>query len=246
MNDLHQLAATIPLPSVHNWWISAAVTLVFSGFGWAVRGVTRSGALAGAAVCFGMIVGAGWAGFGALCVVFLLTWAATRVGSARKRILGTAESRRGRSALQVFANIGVASLCALLYGPWGDQRWLVCLGAALAEAAADTVSSEIGQALGGVPRLVTNWKAVTAGTDGAITLAGTLAGAAAAAVVTATCVLGGMFPRRAGMICFAAGMLGTFVDSLLGATLERRGRLGNNAVNFLSTASAAAIAFAFS
>jgi len=65
-------------------------------------------------------------------------------------------------------------------------------------------------------------------------------------VVTATCVLGGMFPWRAGLICFAAGMLGTVADSFLGATLERGGWLGNNAVNFLSTASAAAIAFAFS
>ena len=246
MNGLHQIAAVIPLPNVRNWWIYAAITLIFAGFGWAVRGVSRSGALAGAAVCYGLIVGAGWVGFAALCAVFLLTWAATRVGSTHKRSLGTAESRRGRSALQVFANIGVALLCALLYAHWGDQRWLVCLGAALAEASADTVSSEIGQVLGGVPRLVTNWKAVIAGTDGAITLAGTLAGAAAAAVVTATCVLGGMFPWRAGLICFAAGMLGTVADSFLGATLERGGWLGNNAVNFLSTASAAAIAFAFS
>jgi uncharacterized membrane protein len=34
-----------------------------------------------------------------------------------------------------------------------------------------------------------------------------------------------------------------FADSLLGATLERRGFLGNNVVNFASTAIAALIAF---
>ena len=66
---------------------------------------------------------------------------------------------------------------------------MVAMGAALAEAAADTVSSEIGQAVGGVPRLVTNWKLAPSGTDGAITLAGTAAGVVAAIAVSLTSVL---------------------------------------------------------
>jgi uncharacterized membrane protein len=40
----------------------------------------------------------------------------------------------------------------------------------------------------------------------------------------------------------SAAFFGTIVDSLLGATLERPGRLGNNAVNFTSTAFSAALA----
>jgi uncharacterized protein (TIGR00297 family) len=243
MNDLREIFGAALLLNGRNWWVSAAVTLIFAGFGRVVRGVTRSGAVAGAAVCFALIVGAGWAGFAALGAVFLLTWAATRIGSTRKRNLGTAEARNGRNALQVLANIGVASVCALLYARLGDKRFLICAGAAMAEAAADTVSSEIGQAIGGVPRLLTSWKVVAAGTDGAVTLIGTLAGAAAAVVVAATSVLGGMFGWRKFLVCIAAGMIGTFVDSLLGATIERRGWLGNNAVNFLSTLAAAATAF---
>lgn len=242
MNDLIQISVAGELLSARNWWISAAITLAFAGFGRAVRGVTSSGAVAGAAVSMALIVGAGWGGFGTLCVVFALTWTATRIGRARKQNLGTAEARGGRDALQVLANIGVASLCALIYvrAHLGDNRLLVCAGAALAEAAADTVSSEIGQALGGVPRLVTSWKAVAAGTNGAITLAGTLAGAAAAAAVAATCVLGGMFGWHGFLVVTSAAMLGTFADSLLGATVESRGWLGNNIVNFLSTLVAAA------
>ena len=243
MNDLCEIFGAALLLSGRNWWVSAAITFIFAGFGRVVRGVTRSGAVAGAAVCFALIVGAGRAGFAALGVVFLLTWAATHIGSARKRSLGTAEAHAGRNALQVLANIGVASVCALLYMRFGDKRLIVCAGAALAEAAADTVSSEIGQAIGGVPRLVTSWKVVGTGTDGAVTLAGTLAGAAAAVAVALTCVLGGMFGGREFLVCIAAGMIGTFVDSLLGATIERRGWLGNNAVNFLSTLAAAATAF---
>jgi uncharacterized protein (TIGR00297 family) len=125
---------------------------------------------------------------------------------------------------------------------------LIALIAALAEAAADTVSSEIGQAVGGVPRLVTNWKPVPAGTDGAITLAGTAAGAAAAIAVSLTRVVGsGLgFGWRFALICAGAAILGMIADSFLGATLERRGFLDNNAVNFSSTAIAAMIALAMS
>jgi uncharacterized membrane protein len=40
-----------------------------------------------------------------------------------------------------------------------------------------------------------------------------------------------------------AGFIGMLLDSLLGALLERRGALNNDAVNFLGTFSAALIAF---
>ena len=109
----------------------------------------------------------------------------------------------------------------------------------MAEAAADTVSSEIGQAIGGVPCLITNWKPAAAGTDGALTFAGTAAGIGAAIAVSLT----GIVPWPFAPICAASGILGMFADSLLGATLERRRFMDNNAVNFSSTAIAALIAF---
>jgi uncharacterized protein (TIGR00297 family) len=224
-------------------WIPALISLIFAGFGRAVRGVTTGGALAGALVCFALLVGAGSSSFAPLLVVFVLTWAATRLGYAKKQSLGTAERRAGRNAAQVLANLGVASICALLYATVSrNPRVLVALGAALSEAAADTVSSEIGQAVGGVPRLVTNWKPVATGTDGAITFTGTAAGVIAAIVVSLT----GIVEWRSAPICAAAGVLGMSADSLLGATLERHGILRNNAVNFSSTAIAALIALLLS
>ena len=198
--------------------------------------------MAGGLVCFAILLGAGPGGFSALLVLFLLTWAATRVGHAHKQRLGMAEARGGRNAAQVLANVGMAALCALLFMVFRDQRLMVAFGAALAEAAADTVSSEIGQALGGTPRLVTNWKPVLAGTDGAISVAGTVAGAAAAVLVGLTCVLARVLDWHQFLICAGAGTFGLIVDSLLGATLERRAVLGNNGVNFLSTAVAAGLA----
>ena len=240
MNNLIDIAWLLPGPMLDKFWIPALISLIFAALGRAVRGVTTTGGIAGAIVCFTLLVAAGLRGFVALLVVFILTWVSTRVGYARKQSQGTAERRAGRNASQVFANLGVSLFCAILYPTvWRDPRLLIALCAALAEAAADTVSSEMGQAVGGVPRLITNWKPVPAGTDGALTFAGTAAGVGAAIAVSLT----GIAPWPFAPICAGAGILGMFADSLLGATLERRGIMANNAVNFSSTAIAALIAF---
>jgi uncharacterized protein (TIGR00297 family) len=225
----------------------AALTVIFAVLGRAVRGVTTGGALAGAVVCFALLWAAGFAGFTALFTVFLLTWISTHIGYGRKQRQGTAERRGGRNALQVLANLGTAAGCAVLFAMfWDDRRLLIGMAAALAEAAGDTVSSEIGQAVGGTPRLITNWRDAVPGTDGAITLMGTFFGVAAATTVALVCVLTGIFERPLLWLSAGAGIAGMVVDSLLGATLERREILRNNGVNFISTAVAAGMAFLLS
>lgn len=197
--------------------------------------------------------------------VFVLAFVSTRIGRGRKERLGTAESRRGRSAAQVAANLGFASLLASTFvQEWLiDSHWFSPGGiapipvygpvlAALAEAAADTVSSEIGQALRGHPRMITNLRRAEPGTNGAITVAGTLVGVVGAAIVAAvgswTLAMDSSQPfwvsstAQVFWVSFAGGTFGFLFDSLLGATIERRGWLNNDAVNFLSTASAAAFA----
>ena len=125
-----------------------------------------------------------------------LTSAATRLGRETKERLGTAERKQGRMTAQVTANLGVAALVSDgLARTWlTGSRWLSHVEppllfaaglAALAEAAADTVSSEIGQVIGGQPRLITTLRQAEPGTDGAISLVGTLAGVAAAVIVAA-------------------------------------------------------------
>ncbi|MGC2181842.1 MAG: DUF92 domain-containing protein, partial [Terriglobales bacterium] len=99
-----------------------AITTAFAGLGYLVRGVTRSGAIAGAGVCFALFASAGPGAFAALLSVFAVTWIATRLGLPRKQRLGTAERGEGRTASQVLANIGVAAVCAVLFAavraPW--------------------------------------------------------------------------------------------------------------------------------
>jgi uncharacterized protein (TIGR00297 family) len=196
-------------------------------------------------VCFTLFASAGPGAFAALLFLFMVTWVATRVGRARKQRLGTAERGEGRTALQVFANLGTAAACAVLHAVSRESALLLALAAALAEAAADTVSSECGQAFRENARLITTLEPVPAGTDGGITLTGTLAGLGAAFALSLVCVLTGVLPASWLWISAVAGVLGMLVDSYLGAWFERPGRLGNDAVNFISTVAAAALAAAF-
>src|SRR5271163_2433768 len=107
--------------------------------------------------------------------LFVVAFAATRFRRGQKERIGLAESRRGRGASQVAANMGVAALAALMLSRSSLERagfsWafagirignfflassdvVTAVIAALAEAAADTVSSEIGQAIDGKPILI--------------------------------------------------------------------------------------------
>lgn len=189
--------------------------------------------------------------------VALLAFASTRVGRDKKERFGAAEDRKGRSAAQVAANLGVAALVSSEFAQswFADRGWsthataaaaplLVAGLAAMAEAAADTVSSELGQVFGARPRMITSLRAVEPGTDGAVSAAGTLAGCVAAVIVAALGTLA--FEGNATMLAAscAGGIFGLLFDSVLGATLELRGWLNNDAVNFLSTASAAGFALA--
>jgi uncharacterized protein (TIGR00297 family) len=246
MNDLPEMAGLIEVPLRGNLWLFAGITVIFATIGRAVRGVTSGGAIAGAIVCFVLLLAAGIGGFAALLTVFVLTWVSTRLGYSRKRRLGTAEAREGRDALQVLANLGIATACALGFVISRKSPWLVAMGAALAEAAADTVSSEIGQAVGGEPRLVTTWKRAAVGTNGAVTVVGSAMGLLAAGIVALVCRLTGVFALQAALVCAGAGVVGMMADSVLGATLESRKLLGNNGVNFVSTAIAGLVAIVIS
>jgi uncharacterized protein (TIGR00297 family) len=90
--------------------------------------------------------------------------------------------------------------------------------------------------------MITTLRTVEPGTDGAISLAGTLAGVVAASIVASAGTLALRGDLAMFWISCAGAVFGLFFDSLLGATLERRGWLNNDAVNFLSTASAAGFA----
>ena len=185
-----------------------------------------------------------------LIALLLLTLLATRFRTHKKEQLGLAEAKTGRNAAQVCANLGAAALSTVLLASVAVPSvphtiLLLTVTAAFVEATADTISSEIGQAIQGKTILLTNGKVVPPGTDGGLSIAGTLtgcAGGAAVAAVSGVCL--GLTVEQ-GLFCWLAGMVGIFFDSWLGATLERKQILGNDAVNFLSTCFSTLLAIVF-
>ena len=217
-------------PTEKNFLIALAITVIFALLAWFTSGVNLSGALAGAAVAFIMAI-RDFRMFLALLMVFVVTLAATRVGHVRKQQLRVAEPDGGRTAAQAMANLGIAALIVAI-APAG---WPVLALAALAEAAADTGSSEIGMAFPGKTVLITTLKPVAAGTDGGISLVGSIAALFSASAVAFVAVVSHLIPAAAAMPIIFAGFFGTIFDSLLGAIFERRGLLDNDLVNLFST-----------
>jgi uncharacterized protein (TIGR00297 family) len=188
---------------------------------------------------------AGPVGFLAILLLFLMTFLATRFGYAQKQRNGTAERKRGRSGIQVLANLGPACMTVAPLLLWRPLAHVLLAGfvAAIAEAAADTVSSELGQVLS--PRrayLVTNLERVDCGRDGGISFAGCMAALIVSATMCAFCQWADLLLPRWFWLATLSGFAGMLLDSLLGATIERPGRLGNNSVNFISSAFSAFVA----
>ena len=225
--------------------LAILVCAAFAAVAFIFRGVTWSGALAGFMTALALWLEGGSVFFDVLVVVFVLTWLATRVGRRRKQQMGIAERPHGRDALQVFANIGLAAVL-VVFGRWTASSSMffymaVAALAVLSEAAADTVSSEIGKAFGGTPRLITTWSRVDAGTNGGITAVGTAAGVLAASVAACTAFRPAPHAALVILAITLAAVCGMIFDSALGATLEVRW-LNNDGVNFFSTCFAAAVA----
>ena len=217
------------------------VAIVFAVVARVMGAVTDGGAVAGIAVAFVLIVAAGFAGFLPLLAVFLLTIGCTRWGYARKQRLGVAERRHGRRALQVLANLGPAALSALpvIWFPELSHLFLVGTSAALAEAAADTVSSEVGQATARSAYMITDFRDAPIGTNGAISVEGTISGCVAACIISWISAAYGIVDWRWTFVIAFAAIAGMFLDSVMGATWENAGRMGNDSVNFVSNVFAA-------
>lgn len=222
--------------------------------------------------------------FGALLLVFFFTSSKlTKVGEEKKRRLDADFKDGGqRNWVQVLSNSGISTVLVVIVWKltgWQDkcldskESTLITslIGGIIGHYSCcngDTWSSEIGVLSDAQPRLITTFKPVRKGTNGGVTRTGLLAATAAGSVIGITFVLFGFLTTKCTStvalkqllvipLSALAGLCGSVIDSLLGATLQFSGFctirnkvvgkpgptvkrisglsiLDNNAVNFVS------------
>ena len=189
----------------------------------------------------------GWRGWIAVVIYLVLGSLVTRLGFAQKQKQGLAEARGGRRGpANVWGSALTGTVIALLIGAGIGSSMLLLIGFAASFAAklADTFGSEIGKRWGKTTVLITSLRRVPAGTEGAVSLEGTVASAAGSLLMTlVTAALSVLTSPTAVILVAGVGLIATLLESLLGALAQDKVNwLSNEIVNGLQTAWAAVLA----
>lgn len=206
-----------------------------------LKKLTILASITGGALALLIYFGTDYKGLLFLSAFFVLGTMATSWKHKQKELLPPAESgSMKRTVGQVLANGGVAGILgfiAFLF-PQMEPVLLALIAAAFASATSDTLSSELGNLYGRRFYNIIGFKPDVKGQNGVISFEGTLCGLAGATIIAFIHYV----VSNNGVYFFwiiLAGTIGNFSDSILGATLERRKLLTNNAVNFINTVIAA-------
>lgn len=151
------------------------------------QSLTESGLMHSALLGTGLWTFLGFKGW-LLCVSYLIFGSlVTKVKMAEKEKLGIAEKRQGkRGPENVWGSAAVAMICSILtYAfPTHGKVFKVGYVASLATKLSDTFQSEIGKAFGKTTYLVTSFKSVPRGTEGAVSVEGTIAGVVGSLIIS--------------------------------------------------------------
>jgi uncharacterized protein (TIGR00297 family) len=236
------------------WLYGAILNGVLLGVAWVLpkKLLTPAGHLH--AWALGCILWAtlGWQAYSVMMVYFLCGSLVTRIGMAEKEAAGIAEKRSGaRGPENVWGSAATATICALIaYGlTWNsaDTNWLplLTLGyvASIATKLSDTSASEVGKAYGRTTYLITTLQLVPRGTEGAVSLEGTIAGIFGSLILGLIAQVLGLISVSGLVICLIAALIATTIESLIGATFQEKNTwLTNELVNFINTSIGAVMA----
>jgi uncharacterized protein (TIGR00297 family) len=189
----------------------------------------------------------GWRGYTVVMFYFLVGSAATRIGIKQKEAEGIAEKRSGaRGPENVWGSASTATICAiatLFVEPSIKELLVLAYVASFSTKLADTSASEIGKAYGKRTFLITTLQPVARGTEGAVSLEGTLAGIVASATISALAWAIGSIDSLGLIWCIIAAFVATMIESLIGASLQDKfAWLTNEVVNMINTLIGAIVA----
>lgn len=216
--------------------INAAIALL----AYRARSIDVAGALSAVVIGTLIVTGLGPHAFVLMMVFFVLGSTVTKIGYRIKLERGIAQEKGGaRGWRNAWANGGVPALIAAFGAvapPSLRPLFMLAYAASVATAAADTCSSEVGKAYGRRTFLITTFRPVPPGTEGAVSLEGTLAAVAGAAAVAFTGAGLGLFSVTGAVLVTLAGVLGSLAESVVGTIAEKRGWMGNDLLNAFNTA----------
>lgn len=201
----------------------------------------------------------GWQGYLVVGFYFIVGSAVTRIGIAEKEAAGIAEKRSGaRGPENVWGSALTATLCAV--GVWVADRilglnaggiffathsaalWtpqsLLLLGyvASFSTKLSDTTASEVGKLYGKRTFLITTLQPVPKGTEGAVSLEGTIAGVVASVAIALVGYFVGLIDLTGLALCVVAAFIATTAESLIGATIQEKvSWMTNEVVNAINT-----------
>jgi|Deesub1362B_J571_1020462.scaffolds.fasta_scaffold00055_118 uncharacterized protein (TIGR00297 family) len=176
--------------------------------------------------------------YAVLLTFYIVGSAATKYKYQYKLSIGEAEPAGGaRGYANVFGNSLPALFFAMNYGFYGLDVMKAAFIASVASALADTMASEIGKT-SQKAYLIINLKPVKPGVSGGVSVLGEMAALAGAILTTLSAMLLGIIDESLMWVIVLSAFAGVHVDSILGATLEKKGYLTNSLVNLLGNFSA--------
>jgi uncharacterized protein (TIGR00297 family) len=190
------------------------------GAAYRASALTPGGAVAAALVGATIFAAGGWRWAFVLLIFFVSSSVLSRLPGEP---WNQTDKQGPRDAAQVLANGGLPAVAAIaeLLHPDG-MLWPVVLASGVAAATADTWASEVGSRFGGTPRAILSGRSLPAGASGAVTVIGSLASLLGALSIALASVVLLHLSGRAMIATGSAGVAGSLLDTLLGATIQER------------------------
>ncbi len=197
--------------------------IVIAYLAWRARSLNRSGAWA-AVLTGGLVFGLGGIAWAAVLLAFFISSSGlSRLFSGSSTSIEEKYAKGSRRDWgQVLANgsLGAVLAVATWLLPNENWPWAAFVGA-MAAVTADTWATEIGVISSKPPILITSGRAVERGTSGGITLLGYLAVAGGGLFIgSIAAIFDQSMPLVLVFAALLAGLAGSTVDSLLGATVQ--------------------------
>ncbi|KJH71323.1 TIGR00297 family protein [Aliterella atlantica] len=238
----------LPLSFLNPWLVAVGLNTFLLGIAWLApkKLLTPAGLLH--AWFLGVLIwgSLGWQGYVVVLFYFLVGSAVTRIGMAQKEAEGIAEKRSGaRGPENVWGSALTGAICAVgvvaasILQPDKLVTSLLLLGyvASFSTKLSDTCASEVGKAYGKRTYLITTLQAVPRGTEGAVSLEGTLAGIIGSIAIALVAWGVGLIDLWGVVFCLVAAFIATNLESVIGATMQSQvDWLTNEVVNIINTA----------